>query len=285
MKIGILGLLSQQQQELTARFPSHDLRFLDKGHTSGYRVDQFAAGVDKVIVATRFIDHAATNKLPKSKTILVHGSVSRIASVIQSLPGKTTMLTPAPVAPHANAPAVVATVAGVALQEQSVVVLEVNEHGAYDYSLFRAGHEGDVFRFLRPTSLDYNSWYRRINTTRAYYRQHYQIETKTEFSPSSVDVTIVRYKEGKKLAKDSLAEAVSHTAQATLLVPTMSTETPATPADVLDETAFQLDREERALWAQVYAARASLADSARQCGKYADQAVVEFRNRYRPEEE
>jgi len=302
MKIGIVGLLADQAEQIRRKCPDHDLHFLPKSKTNGKNIDNFIKSNDKLIIALKFVDHSTSDKFPKTKTFATKGGITVIVDYIKKLPGKVKTLVPAKSSfdeVHDGAPVQPTLVE----HKPSIVVLNADAKGRYDYSILKAAHEGDIIRVTRPDNLSHEQWYRRITTTRTYYRRECKIETKAEFSAEWVDITVLKYTVAKRLAKDSLKDAAEQIPTAEVLpvqtflppvvtdekvglgqVPNFVESTESIDALRERQLAVQLDQEERQLWSNVFHARITLAYGIAESAKFADKAVQEFSKRYRPDQ-
>lgn len=229
MRIGIVGLKPRQVADLKAHQVHHDLYCYDNDRFTRFAVGLFARDKDQVLVLQKLVPRHTLDNVPRSKQVMIGGSLSGILRHLDSLP-KTEPKTVTPVRPvtvpiyraakpvvakvqqpvpiaSVQTPALVKTVevaseeVAVILQPgyavryttpvEEVLTIPPNENGTMSYSILLATKVGDIVRFLRPEKLDYILWRDRLKACRTYYFKRFDLVIEAHFFKTYVDVLVI----------------------------------------------------------------------------------------------
>lgn len=185
MKIGVVGLLSDQAQRVQHDFPMHDLRFFSKDRGD---MDAFIAGVEKVVLMTKFIGHSMQDKVPMRKRVLLTGGETKLKDWLKTAPGKVITVTPPQPA--------VDTIKESAMPRGKPMT---------DWSFLKKHKVGDNVVIKRPPHLTADSWQQKIDAGRSYYKTKHGIHTTPKLVAGGVQLTITKVEEvAKKSSKRSV---------------------------------------------------------------------------------
>lgn len=191
-KIGVIGLLNQQAEQLRRRYPDHNLHFLDRDKEKNARVWQ--EGMSKVIIVTGKTAHEMTHAVPAHKRILGYNSVSAIGRYLDAMRQPILANAARPEVPH--------------------TLIQIDPETEIHWSTFFEGLQpGDVLRFEYPAKTDLNRLRQSLSNARSYQAKARQIESKMKHGKSATagdlftDVTILSVNGETKRQAEPLAIA------------------------------------------------------------------------------
>jgi len=241
MKIGVIGLLSDQANRIADRFPDMDITFLSRERER--EAAQFQQQVAKVVLMTKFISHPTQHAIPNHKRVLVDGGQTALAKCLEKLKNAVEVPVKEPIK-----------------MPEPIVVQQPNPD-KIDYRAIKDAHPQDVLRFPRPKGIDLTRWQSQITTIRSYYRREHDIETKPEFFPDYVELRVLRVRGKTKRPEPAPAPVAS----------------PVVPAVA---TAPRQDESLATFWQSVFVARLNPALPLEQAAADADAAILLFRSRF-----
>lgn len=179
MKIGIVGLLRQQADQIKQRFRDMDLVFYPKDCGGGKHFASFTNNCDEVILMTKFIDHSTFHAVDNEKRVLVHGGLSSLANYLQAM-----------LESHRKSEPKAETKEEM---DSKNVVRDVNvpfDGEKYQWYILKELKVGDRARIVKPTSIDFVSWKQRLAVMRSNMLRINKIELELAFTSTHAIATV-----------------------------------------------------------------------------------------------
>lgn len=200
MKIGVVGLIPPQIQQMRNRLPGYALEFLPRDNEQkSSNVTTFVKSMDKVVLMTRFISHSTSDKVPPEKRVMITGGTSMAVHRIKELLGcplapkvNLTPATPAPQLPPLDKgiPGMTDLLAKAIHGTHAPLVVKPKPDGTYDFTILAAAAAGDVIRFPHPIGMDYASWVTRMRSARFYYAKRTTLHLTLELHEAHADFKV-----------------------------------------------------------------------------------------------
>jgi hypothetical protein len=189
MKIGIIGLLPDQENQIRKEFPTHALEFLPKERSR--EAKEFAVRHSKVVLMTKFIGHSTQEGIPTHKRVMIHGGMTKLRAWINTQAS-------APVTVH-HAPA------------QRKETTMTNVETKIDYKALLTAPIGQALVWKRPARTTIAKWEKQVGAMRSYYKRKHGVETELEFKEGSAVIKVIS--RADKQTTDAPVPEISATAE------------------------------------------------------------------------
>jgi hypothetical protein len=183
MKVLIVGGLPRQEQLIPLHeYPHLDVRFANKG--SKYGLSEDFSKADRVLVMTKFVSHALTDRLDRSKSVLIRGGFGKVKAALANLNDTARALN---VESHAAA--------------NTPVYHEETDEGdddmaaKNDFTPLKSAKEGDLLIFKRPPTMTIARWENNIQVARSYYKNTFGRITECEFKDGVAHLLVTKVEE------------------------------------------------------------------------------------------
>lgn len=248
MKIGIVGLLRQQADQIKQRFRDMDLVFYPKDCGGGKHFTSFASGCDEVILMTKFIDHSTFHAVDNEKRVLVHGGLSSLSNYLAAMN-------------ESNSKTEITAVQ----KEETQNLREVNvpfDGEKYQWNILRELKVGDCARIIKPTSIDFASWKQRLAVMRSNMLRINKIELELAFTSTHAIATVTSVGGLKRKSEVTIDTGP----------------TPA-PTAAAEKSTVALTAEQAAYWRDVTIAAVRRGDSPEAAAEVADKLLMLWMDR------
>lgn len=321
MKIGVVGLIPPQIEQMKARLKGYTLEFLSRDiESKTANVVTFCKSVDKVILMKRFISHVTNDAVPASKRVLITGGTSMAIERVKQLMGCPVVPAPVNVAPqsaiptnefnarpshaiykvkpvlqsakgHPSRTTASAAKPGVA---KEILTIRPTATGTYDYAILSAAVPGDIIRFPFPADMDRKGWITRMRSARHYYGTRSAFTLHLELHEKYADIKVIDPNTPERIAA---VKELEEKIREVLPAPDVVVQPTSTSSDVLatkDQATAGIDPslirtalvgqfggEERQLWREAFIACFQRGLPAAMAATEADAVLVLYQDRFK----
>ncbi len=176
MRVAVVGMLGRQEKEIDqALYPNLNIRFANNGTKYGLNYMDLLSKVDRIFVMTKFVSHALTQNIDRSKAVYINGGFGRLKESLATLNATANIIAPASIA------------AAPPKQEED----DVTEKFDFNTPMKNA-KVGDVLSFARPPKVTLAAWETRVMQMRSYNKRKKGIHSEQVQGDGKIDVLITK---------------------------------------------------------------------------------------------